>query len=285
MKNGKTTLIAVTMAFLFILVFSIQSQAGETYKLGFSGAITGTTSDVGMLMRGFPRQAERFYLVRARSPARDAWSACARGEQWLADPDGLPPKPILDCVAAPVKPHLDAVLDDAVWSHSTPAELEGPAGDDAEWPAEVMLAYDVEFLYLAINCRQAPGAKYEKTEGPRPRDPDPSSHDRVEVFLDLDRDFATYYRLSIDHRGWPSEGCWGDRSWNPTWFVAAGAEDDDWSAEAAIPLDQLSGRFPNSQAVWAVGIQRTIPGVGFQSWNTPASTSVQPEGFGYLAFE
>jgi branched-chain amino acid transport system substrate-binding protein len=48
MKNGKTTLIAVTLAFLFILAFSTQSQAGETHKLGFSGAITGTTSDVGV---------------------------------------------------------------------------------------------------------------------------------------------------------------------------------------------------------------------------------------------
>ena len=36
---------------------------------------------------------------------------------------------------------------------------------------------------------------------------------------------------------------------------------------------------------WAVGVQRTIPGVGFQSWSAPASTQVTPEGFGYLIFE
>jgi branched-chain amino acid transport system substrate-binding protein len=48
MKIGKTTFIAVTLAFLFILALSTQSQAGETYKIGFSGAITGTTSDVGV---------------------------------------------------------------------------------------------------------------------------------------------------------------------------------------------------------------------------------------------
>jgi hypothetical protein len=148
-----------------------------------------------------------------------------------------------------------------------------------------MLAYDDEFLYLAINCRQAPGADYPAAEGPRPRDPDLRSRDRVEVLLDLDRDYATYYRLSIDHRGWPAEDCWGDSTWNPTWFVAAGTAEGTWTAEAAIPLDQLTGRYPRSQDVWALGIQRTVPGVGFQSWSTPAAATVMPEGFGYLIFE
>jgi hypothetical protein len=107
----------------------------------------------------------------------------------------------------------------------------------------------------------------------------------VDVFLDLDRDFATYYRLTIDQRGWPAEDCWGDSSWNPTWFVAAQTAEGTWTAEAAIPLDQLTGRYPASRDVWALGIQRTVPGVGFQSWTTPAATSVVPEGFGYLIFE
>ena len=31
--------------------------------------------------------------------------------------------------------------------------------------------------------------------------------------------------------------------------------------------------------------QRTVPGVGLQSWSTPASTAVVPEGFGLLIFE
>jgi branched-chain amino acid transport system substrate-binding protein len=47
MKNKKTTFMLFTMAILLILAFSTQTQA-KTYKLGFSGAITGTTSDVGV---------------------------------------------------------------------------------------------------------------------------------------------------------------------------------------------------------------------------------------------
>ncbi len=48
MKNKKSMFISILLAFLLILAFSSQSLAGETYKIGFSGAITGTTSDVGV---------------------------------------------------------------------------------------------------------------------------------------------------------------------------------------------------------------------------------------------
>ena len=127
--------------------------------------------------------------------------------------------------------------------------------------------------------------KYRRDQRARPRDPDLSGEDRVDLFLDLDRDFATYYRLSIDHRGWPGEACWGDSSWDPTWFVAAEGEEGTWTAEAAVPLDQLTGQYPAARSVWAIGIQRVVPGVGLQSWTTPAAVDVVPEGFGYLIFE
>jgi hypothetical protein len=34
-----------------------------------------------------------------------------------------------------------------------------------------------------------------------------------------------------------------------------------------------------------VGVQRTVPGVGFQSWSHPAGVKIRPEGFGLLVFE
>jgi len=235
--------------------------------------------------RGYPRQAERFYLTLSRSATDDAWQTCARAEQWLAEPKGVAPKPILLCVRAHSKPRLDGRLDDAVWSRAKRAELKSPQQDDAGWPASVMLAYDAEFLYLAIEARQAPGAEYPAAEVPRPRDPDLSDRDRVDLLVDIDRDYTTYYRLTIDHRGWPAEACWGDSTWNPTWFVASDAAEGTWRTEAAVPLDQLTGSYPSSRDAWAIGIQRTVPGVGFQSWSTPAAIDIRPEGFALLIFE
>ncbi len=183
------------------------------------------------------------------------------------------------------RPHLDGRLDEALWKKCRPIVLSSPLGDDRAWPATVMLAHDEQYLYLAIQCRQAPGARYEATSERRPRDPDLSQHDRVDIFLDLDRDYATYYHLTIDHRGWAADASCGDRSWNPKWFIAAQTSDGIWTAEAAIPLAELKATIVPGKTIWALGLQRTVPGVGFQSWTTPAGTTVVPEGFGWLGFE
>jgi branched-chain amino acid transport system substrate-binding protein len=47
MINKKFSFILVALAIVFALAFAAQTQAGETYKMGCSLAITGPTSDVG----------------------------------------------------------------------------------------------------------------------------------------------------------------------------------------------------------------------------------------------
>jgi branched-chain amino acid transport system substrate-binding protein len=47
MKSRELTVAVLTVAFAFMLVFSGQALAGETYKMGLSLAITGPTSDAG----------------------------------------------------------------------------------------------------------------------------------------------------------------------------------------------------------------------------------------------
>jgi len=267
---------------------------------------------------GQPRQADRLYQLQNRCDDRDAWWACAQGELKLSDPKANPIKTILACVKAEAKPHLDGRLDDPVWKKAKSASLQSAQHDDGDWPAAVMLAYDAEFLYIAAHCREAPSEGHAKVgmavERPspiagaavqlphqprelednshlpsqsssRPRDSDLSAHDRIEVLLDIDRNYSTYYRLAVDHRGWTNDRCWDDDTWDPAWFVASKQEDGSWTFEAAIPLAELTGRPPQPHDVWAVGIQRVVPGVGFQSWTTPASISVLPDGFGYLVFE
>ncbi|NLE39290.1 MAG: hypothetical protein GX621_14805 [Pirellulaceae bacterium] len=235
-------------------------------------------------MRGLPGQAERFLLTQRRRETQDAWWSCAQGEGWLAAPSGAPPKPVLRCARAAAKPKLDGKLDDPVWQAAPAAVMRGQQ-DDQNRPASLKMAYDEEYLYFAIECRREPGIAYAETPGSRPRDADLSGRDRVDILLDLDRDFVTFYRLAVDHRGWTADECWGDRSWNPAWFVAHAVDDETWTIEAAIPLDQLTGRYPRPGDAWALGSQRVIPGVGFQSWNAPASPRVVPEGLGYLMFQ
>ncbi|MGD9720439.1 MAG: YCF48-related protein [Pirellulales bacterium] len=233
---------------------------------------------------GLPRQAERYYLGLRHGRPDDAWRECALTELWLIQPKDQPPKKLWTCLQTRDKPRLDGKLDEPLWNANSTVQLRSTLGDDAQWPAAVMLARDDEFLYVAASCTRAEGFAYAASDAPRPRDPDLSAQDRIELLIDMDRDFATYDRLVIDHRGWTSESCWGDKTWNPTWYVAHGESDGAWTVEAAIPLAELTGDVPAAGGAWAVGAQRIVPGVGFQSWTTPAAVEARPEGFGYVLF-
>lgn len=239
---------------------------------------------VAQRRQGNSGNAQRFFQSLARNRPADAWRGCAQTELWLVDRQEQPPKALWNCRQASSKPRLDGRLDDAVWRAAEVVDLRSPQREDAEWGAVAMLAYDDEFLYVGLSCTRAPGFHYDTSDRPRPRDPDLSDHDRVELLVDVDRDFATYYRLAIDHRGWVAESCWHDATWNPGWFVASGGDENAWTAEAAIPLAELVADAQAAKTVWAVGVQRIVPGVGFQSWTQPSAPEVMPEGFGYLIF-
>lgn len=198
---------------------------------------------------------------------------------------GVPPKPAGYCRLVIDKPYLDGHLCDSLWQRAKKLVLTSQLHDDANWPCTILLAYDRDFLYLGISCKLALQATYTTDDSPRPRDGDVSENDRLEFFLDVDRDYASFYHLTVDYRGWTRDVCFGDRLWNPSWYVAAARDTQIWSAEAAIPLAELSDEPPQGGDVWALGIQRTIPTVGFQAWSWPASVEVVPEGFGLLFFE
>ena len=236
-------------------------------------------------LTGRPQEAERFYNFTAASRFRDAWWACAKSELWMKRGGRVAPKPVAVCTKAVQKPRLDARLDDEAWQGCTSVPLASDYGDDAQWPSAALLAYDSEFLYLAVSCRKASGAEYPTNDSPRPRDPDLSDGDRVEFLLDVDRDYATYYRLVVDYRGWPAEACFGSSSWNPEWYVASDRDDHTWTIEAAIPWSELVERPPAPGDHWSAGIQRIVPQVGFQSWTKPAALKAKPEGFGLLTFD
>ena len=111
-----------------------------------------------------------------------------------------------------------------------------------------------------------------------------TGHDRVDILLDLDRDYQTYYRFQIDHRGCLAEDCWGDKSWNPKYFVAFNATETGWVAEIAIPFIELTSHRPYPGHVWAANVSRIVPGKGVMAWSGPADDTPRPEGMGLLKF-
>jgi hypothetical protein len=168
------------------------------------------------------------------------------------------------------------------------AELAASPSDPAQPPpakATMRLAYDAEFLYLAVSCPKTNGVDDQGDNRPRTRDADLTEHDRVSVRLDVDRDYATWFELVVDQRGWTREACVGEAAWNPAWYVAAADDTNAWTVEAAVPLSELVSEAPSARQVWAAAVRRTIPRVGYETWSGGAEDFDSPEAFGLLIFE
>jgi photosystem II stability/assembly factor-like uncharacterized protein/tetratricopeptide (TPR) repeat protein len=228
--------------------------------------------------------AKRWYTQFAASQPPGPWRDAALTELWLDQRNGAPPKPIALCRQISSRPVLDGDFEDACWQGGKPLTLSNATGETTgDYPTEARLAYDKDFLYLAVRCKH-PADRYVAPVKLRKRDEDLHAYDRVTLMLDLDRDYHTYYQLHIDQRGCVREDCWGDLSWNPRWFVAVKSDSEGWRAEVAIPLAELTGEPVANGTAWACNIVRILPGRGVQSWSLPADVRPRPEGMGLLIF-
>lgn len=272
--------------------------------------------------RGMSMEAGKFYQERGAQKFDDVWSMRARAEYWLGQSDqtDLPeemkesPLPMIRCSNTPVKPFLDGEFDKnfdrETWFKSrlyslTPEKprkrlqeilKDKPPGnglqreeklraESRQFGTHVMFMYDNEYLYVGLRCKRVEGFQYPPlAEKPRIRDADIGNQDRIEILLDIDRDYGTFYSLTIDSRGWAVDSCWGDKTWNPAYFIARKEDRNYWYIEAAIPLNSLSDGIPTNREVWAIGIRRIVPGFGIECWNAENSFDLE-KGFGLLVFE
>lgn len=230
----------------------------------------------------------RQYLASQRTPLNgpgsDPYRECAAAELWLTERTGAAPRPVTTCRRTGERPYLDGKLDDACWNGLTPMTPRDPSGaTQSAYPAKAWFAYDDSFLYVAVECRH-PQDRYVAQVPTRTRDADQRNFDRISILLDLDRDYRTYYRLSVDQRGALAEDCWGDRTWNPKWYVAHASTPEGWTAEIAVPLNELTGDPVSLGKCWACNVVRVLPGRGVQAWSQPADAEPRPEGLGLMLF-
>jgi hypothetical protein len=236
---------------------------------------------------GETEEAARWYRDFCTSAPPGPWRDCAQGELWLANRSGPAPKPIWTCAATDIRPYLDGKLDDPCWTEARPVRLQSATGDTAtRYPTEVRTARDNEFVYFAVRCGHPAGESVEAAKV-RTRDGDSRRNDRVSILLDVDRDYATCFHLQVDQRGCVLEDCWGDRTWNPRWFVAVHREATAWTVEIALPRTALTGDHITPGNAWAANVVRVLPGQGVQAMSLPAEapeTAVRTEGLGLLLF-
>lgn len=231
--------------------------------------------------------ALKWYREFAARQPDGPWRQAALAEVWLANRVGDAPKPVVTARPTGARPYLDGKLDDACWKEARPVTLRNASGaTQRDYPTEVRICHDRDFLYLAVRCGH-PAGEGVPAATQRTRDTDLRKHDRVSVLLDLDRDYATCFHLQVDATGCVAEDCWGDRTWDPRWFVAIHREPGAWTLEAAIPQTALSADHITAGKAWAANVVRVLPGKGVQSLSQPAEApeeALRPEGLGLLLF-
>lgn len=246
-------------------------------------------------VRGGDAALARLRRLRGLPPG-DPWGDAARMESWLQElRSEAPPKGLVACplTGAPV---LDGQLADDCWQSAarialTPGGTNPSPTTARSAPAtEVLLARDAEYLYLAVRAAkavpQAPVVQMQGVDGRRDYDTAERRGDHVQVRLDLDRDYATWFEWVIDARGHTADSAWTDAAWNPEWFVAASDDAQQWRAEAAIPWTSLGAAAPATGEAWAVAVERRIrPGAKPLAAFTAANDPPTPAAFGILRFQ
>ena len=245
-------------------------------------------SIASLLRRRGVQGAARGYLGRLVQSST-LWQKTAQSELWIANPVNNPVKELATVRPALQRPNLDALLSDPCWEKALEIVLSDAGDNDEAQPGDrpiILMSRDSRFLYVAGSLPRIKGhAPVPSQSATRTYDADLSAYDRVILRFDTDRDYTTFYTLTIDERGWTNDKCHDIESWNPKWFVATDGDDRRWRFEIAIPFEELVPQLPASNSVWAMGVSRVVPARMIQSWTKPVSSIAQPETFGLLKFE
>lgn len=211
---------------------------------------------------GQTKAAEGFYRRLGSLPSRSLWRATASYE--LNDVLGrsLESSTAWVCPRVESRPHLDGQFDEDCWLSAPVVELTNRKGLP---PTQLKMAHDERYLYIAAACPKRAGARYLPARRPRPRDANLSKMDRLQFAIDVNRDYSSWWSLEVDHRGWTNESLLGDVSWNPQYFVASHDDEEAWTVEVAIPLDEL-GPEGFRDGHWAIGVRRLVPEIATESW-------------------
>lgn len=202
-------------------------------------------------------------------------------------------------------PVVDGRLDDEVWTRarSTGRFPTSSGRGEPHFRTEARLAWDDTHLYVAFDCEDDDvWSKFTKRDDPI------YEQEAVEIFLDADRDLATYNEIELSPADvlfdayFPARRQGMDLAWDSGTVGKAlvrgtlndpSDADQGWTAELAIPFARLA-RVPKTPPrqgdLWRFNLYRLDMHSGRTAWEGQAfSPPVEPDfhnlpKFGYLEF-
>jgi len=161
------------------------------------------------------------------------------------------------------KPVIDGKIDDEVWNkvewagdfiQRTPYENETPSQE-----TKFKILYDDRNIYFGFRAYDSDPSKITSITAPRDWFPG----DWVEVNIDSYFDKRTAFSFTLSVSGVrgdefiSDDGDNWDTSWNPIWYGKTNIDEQGWTAEMKIPLNQLRYSDKEEQ-VWGIEVTRRI---------------------------
>ena len=184
----------------------------------------------------------------------------------VAESNGRPqPRRLAQALRVEKGPRLDGRLDDAVWQQAPP--VEGfMQRDPAYWMpiserTVARVVYDNEKIYFGFDCYMSdPNGVIAKNMR---RDAQLTGDDHVQILLDPFNDKQNGVFFIVNALGarndalLSNEGRTTNEDWDCIWEARTTRHEKGWTAEVAIPFDQL--RFNESQDMeWGINLGRFI---------------------------
>ncbi|MDP2319671.1 MAG: DUF5916 domain-containing protein [Acidobacteriota bacterium] len=160
---------------------------------------------------------------------------------------------------------VDGALDDEVWTRAVPAtgftQADPLEGQPASEATEVRLAYDADYLYIGVLCRDSIPTAIVVND--IRKDFATGSQDTFDVLLDTFGDHRNGFVFSTNAEGakadtqMANEGRDVNTNWDAVWWVAAKTTAEGWTAEFRIPFKTL--RFEAGDGhTWGVNFARRV---------------------------
>ena len=183
----------------------------------------------------------------------------------LAAPSQAQEPPVVHATRTSTPPSIDGRLDDPVW-HQAPTiadffQREPVEGAPPTEQTQVRILFDDDHLYFALRCFDSEAARLVANQ--MRRDAELDENDNIQIILDPYNDRRGGFYFSTNPLGarqdllLTDEGRTRNQAWDSVWQSRTRIDSLGWSAEVAIPFDQV--RYPDSdQAVWGINIGRAI---------------------------
>ncbi len=243
---------------------------------------------IGLLYKtiGRPDKAREFYQGMVWTEG-SMWADNARSELWLKGL-GRSNKKLVYAYRVDTPPRIDGRLNDPAWGKGDKVTgfVNTQNNNRISQQTIVSLLYDDENLYIAFNCLES--KNYGLVVKCAEHDGDVWGDDCIEVFVDANRDYTSYYHLTVNAMGTKRDGLeHKPADWNPKWKAATAVGTNHWNVEICIPFKEFGSSTPKPGVTWGANFTRARRSgkEEISAWAFTNRNHHQPGKFGYLIFK